>query len=784
MNIYFLKYNNYYNRTFRRENSLIDYLDYEVGRTVDVKLFTPGDGVSTSVVANIDLKAAGVTPDYAVVQDDQGDIESLWFVMECRQLRKNQFRIELRRDLVVENIEPLMKCKRFWCDRGLVEDNNDLILQPENISVNRIKRSEKLIKDDSKVAWIVGYLNKSVQGKEITGALDIQANEEADSLSTWPYFQYISNWFNGYTANTNNWFSLYWSMVRVNPLPFVPDYWIRSWDIKLGNVTQNSDISDNNMRWSCSPADRFPSTKDITEAFTQDTTWIDDIRTNFSIKSEEATKNFVGLNNSILHIKDVTNPKYYKVKVISEPVVYEETLNGQEATTEASQIYSICSNKLGGTLKDVGHKVPIYTFHSSGTRYKIKLEELTPSQGFKYTIPADRPHLKDAPYDMFAIPYGLYQGFGSKDLAMRAATAAIDEFNVSASSELYDVQLLPFRPTLSNTKITDITNDLDSNKVIGKIYWATESTFSKVILLDNPIGVENAKFNSIVDLYRLVSPNYSGQFEFTAAANGGIGGFMVDATYMPINPYIRIAPIFDRLYGGEFSDARGLICGGDFSLPVVNNAWVAYQQNNKTYQATFDRSISNLEFGNNIGRKMDAWGIAAGTAQGIVAGASAGGQFGGIWGAVGGAVISGGAALGGGIADINLNEQMRQEQISYIKDQQRLNLAAIQAQPYSLSKTTAFTANNKIFPILEYYTCGPEEREAVRTYLINNSFNIGAVIDFKTLLTTNWSVNDKPARKWIQGHPIEIDTGEDYHYSAELGRELAQGYYFEYWEEN
>ena len=30
MNIYFLKYNNYYNRTFRRENSLIDYLDYEV----------------------------------------------------------------------------------------------------------------------------------------------------------------------------------------------------------------------------------------------------------------------------------------------------------------------------------------------------------------------------------------------------------------------------------------------------------------------------------------------------------------------------------------------------------------------------------------------------------------------------------------------------------------------------------------------------------------------------------------------------------------------------------
>ena len=162
MNIYFLKYNNYFNRTFRRENSLTDYLAYEVGRTVDVKLFTPGDGVNTSVVANVDLKAAGMSPDYAIVQDDQGNIESRWFVMECRQLRVNQFRVDLRRDLVVESIDSLEACDRFWCDRGLMEDSNDLVLQPENISVNRIKQPERLIKDSSGVAWIVGYLNRTV----------------------------------------------------------------------------------------------------------------------------------------------------------------------------------------------------------------------------------------------------------------------------------------------------------------------------------------------------------------------------------------------------------------------------------------------------------------------------------------------------------------------------------------------------------------------------------------------------------------------------------------------
>lgn len=777
MNIYFLKYNNYFNRTFRRENSLIDYLEYEVGRTIDVKLFTPGDGVNTSVVVNVDLKAAGMSPDYAIVQDDQDNIESRWFVMECRQLRVNQFKVDLRRDLVVESIDSLEACDRFWCDRGLVEDSNNLVLQPENISVNRIKQSETLIKDNSGVAWLVGYLNRTVQSKEITGSLDIEPNATYDSLSVWPDYQYVTNWFNGYTADSNNWFTLYWSKVNANPL--APDWWVRSWDIKLGYIKQNSDSQKRiRLGWVSTPSDKFPSTNLVTDAFTQNTNWIDDIRTNFGIKSETDTQNFTGLDDSIVYIKDINT--YYKVKLISESITYEETLNSTEAKTEASQIYNICSNVLGGNLNNTAGQEPIYTFHSNGTRYKLQLEEISTEKGFKYTIPASRPHLDDAPYDMFAIPYGSYNDLGDKTIAMKAATAAMAELNVNANSELYDVQLLPFQPTLSGTTITDIKNS--SDKVIGKIYWATSSTFSKTILLDTPIGVENPKLNSITDLYRLVSPNYSGQFEFTAAANGGISGFKVDATYLPISPYIRIAPIFGRLYGNEFSDARGLICGGDFSLPVVNSAWVAYQQNNKTYQATFDRSIANLEFTNNIGRQMDRIGVAVGTIQGAAQGGAAG-SIGGPWGAAAGAVVGAAGSLWGGISDINLNEQIRQEQLSYIKDQQRLNLAAIQAQPYSLSKTTAFTANNKIFPILEFYTCSEKEKEAVVAYLVNNSFNIGAVIPFKSILTTTWASNNKIARKWIQGHPIELDTNEDYHYTAELGRELAQGYYFEYWEE-
>jgi hypothetical protein len=78
-------------------------------------------------------------------------------------------------------------------------------------------------------------------------------------------------------------------------------------------------------------------------------------------------------------------------------------------------------------------------------------------------------------------------------------------------------------------------------------------------------------------LYRLVSPNYSGQFEFNLSKMfTNTVSFNVDYTYKPFNPYIHINPVFSGLYGNDWDDARGLICGGDFSLAVVNDAWTQY----------------------------------------------------------------------------------------------------------------------------------------------------------------------------------------------------------------
>ena len=377
---------------------------------------------------------------------------------------------------------------------------------------------------------------------------------------------------------------------------------------------------------------------------------------------------------------------------------------------------------------------------------------------------------------MFMIPYGEYEGYGSKRVAEKTASSIMAKLNVGASSNLYDIQLLPFAPQLTTT-VTDIKKVTD--EVIGKMYWSSTSTIEKTILLYDAAIPENKKLDSIINLYRLVSPNYSGQFEFTAAANDSIYGFNVSATYMPYNPYIKVAPIFGGLYGKDYGDARGLICGGDFSLPAANDAWVSYQQNNKNYNAIFNRNIESLEFTNDINRRLDIVGAAVGTLQGVASGAISGMVFGG---GAAGAAVGGSLALGGGALDASLNEGLRQEQLKLTRDLQRLSLGNIQAQPYSLAKTTPFTANNKIFPILEYYTCSPEEKELVERFIENNSSNLGAAIPFKTLLTTRYNEN---ARQWIQGRVVEFpdNFGEDYHFAAILNQELAQGYSFKEYKE-
>ena len=106
--------------------------------------------------------------------------------------------------------------------------------------------------------------------------------------------------------------------------------------------------------------------------------------------------------------------------------------------------------------------------------------------------------------------------------------------------------------------------------------FATQLRLAKPYSILNPSDTSiGRKLANECDVLRLVSQNYSAIFEFSPAKSGGVDGFLADCTYKPWSPYIHILPKLKGLYGDNFvsiDDARGLICGGDMSLPQLSNA--------------------------------------------------------------------------------------------------------------------------------------------------------------------------------------------------------------------
>lgn len=294
-------------------------------------------------------------------------------------------------------------------------------------------------------------------------------------------------------------------------------------------------------------------------------------------------------------------------------------------------------------------------------------------------------------------------------------------------------------------------------------------TFTLQIGFEQTITNEDLKVNNECDTYRLVSPNYNGQFEFSLAKNGDISYFNVDCTYKPFNPYIHVNPNFGRLYGKDFNDARGLICSGDFSLPQITSAWANYEANNKNYKSIFDRQIQNMELKNSIYKTQEIVGsIASATSTGVEMGMMTGNPLVGI----GTGIASG---IGGAI-DFSLNNRLRNEALDYAKDMYSYNLGNIKAIPYSLSGIGALNFNNKLFPFIEYYSCSKEEKEALKSKLRYDGASIGRIGTIREFL--GYNLFEENYNYWyIKGRIIRLEIGGDNQQLLTIASELLKGIY-------
>lgn len=799
--IYLLNYNNYYNREFKKEKSLDDYFDYVVATSTGIN-FATGDHISTNIVVNI---SDDTTPDYVLVVESN-EIVSRWFILESQRIRGGQYNLTLYRDTIADYEDVILHSPCF-IEKALVQDTDSAIYNAEDMTFNRIKKSETLLKDNTNTSWLVAYIARD-EAATIEG--EVVPPNEVDIIaerSAWEYKDYINgaqtmvgNVTNSefewrmYGGSDNNPTYLSVKLMRADPYSSIVDAYSKYRPDPLIGIASPAAAYDmvefyNAYRHTYAGIlDYLPTAAGIT------------------VNSNSVVNSFLGLNGATIRFTDSTT--IYKINIVgtsktqSVPVSLNATVpNGDPLF---NYVYSVWGSDVILASQPQSNNAygrwQGYSF--TYTEYTMELIPQGVSDALIYNVPISRTHLEDAPYDMICTPYD------NIEIKLDASTTAISntatvmtvftdiarKYAGGTNPVVYDIQRLPYCPIPRLIEVNGVldatawSGDNQAYTIVrgtanaGVIFACKRSNFTLPISLETPISIDNKKIQTQCDSYRICSPNYNGAFDFDPAMNNGLIGFTAYCSYKPFNPYVQVSPIFnaDSLYGNNYGDARGLICGGQWSLPIITDAWETYERQNVNYLNTFDRQIENMRITHKVQREQEIWSAVAGTLQGGVSGAavglmSGGGIYGAIAGGIAGTVTSG----LGGIRDVQLNTLLRNEAIDYTMDQFGYQLGNIQALPVSLARTSAFTVNNKVYPFLEYYTCTEEEKRALANKIAHNGMTvmrIGKIIDY---IENTWSYDDIVARNYIKGKIIKcIGLEDEYHVANTIAKELNQGIYF------
>lgn len=799
MTLYLLQYNNYYNRTIKREDSLAAYLEYQIGNALVNVNFNPNDGVNTEQIINWHIGLEH--PDYILVVNEYNEINSRWFVIDSTRTRGGQYKLLLRRDLVADFYEPIINAPVF-IEKAKLRTTNNLIFNNEDMTYNQILDRKIPLMDETEVPWVVGYIPRDSFQEDTTiettvyaagaYATDITVND----ITSWEYYQYRSDGGTAFKATTAALeFVLNYSVHERPPVSITGSsdrYTNLTANMNSGvyNVTDFETttvltyrkpsanilkVEQNNIAYTAITSPLF-------DDFREKSNWDNVIypaikRTVPTLNTQADTYRFVALNGKT--IRDATTGHVYEIKISPS-----NTITGNIGTSTAA------GQTLTANFQEKTNSLAwsSYAFDSTALGYSIPTYTMTLTQistTARTTINNNRYHLEDAPYDMFCIPAGdiTIQADGVPSITCQGSIAMALATAIGAQTgtgNIYDIQLLPYFPArymLKDGNI-DVRNffyhrvfDTDGGSQISCIFWATKSSDNFIVeeTINVPTDPIEFKASNECDVFRLVSPNGNGMFEFKPTKNNGVDYFEADFTYKPFDPFIHVKPNFKRLYGDNpAKDFRGLICGGDFSITQLSNAWANYQQQNVNLLNAFNRQVENLEVNNAVQRQKEIASAVFGTIGAGISGASTGALVGGVYGAVAGGVAGTSLSAAGGVLDIEMADKLRAEALDYTKDQFGFQLGNIQAIPTSLAKTGAQVYVNTLFPTLEYYTCSQEERNALKNKIKYNGMTVMIIDNISRYL---WN---EPT--YIKGKLIRLEgTGEDYHIVNAISAELDKG---------
>lgn len=800
MNLYFLIYNNYYNRICKREATLNDYIDYLVGSPVlGVTNWNQRDGVSTEQVLNSWVYD---TPDYLVVTDDSGNIVSRWFVIESEYLRGQQYRVTLYRDVIADNYEDVLQAPCFIEKATPQSIRDPAIYNSEDMTFNQIKKNETLLWDETKCPWIVGYIPRDSFKTNTTVSIEAQLSGSADitveNLSDYPFYQYANTIVSGQVTNPTIKIALtYWLMHRNASGAFNNYYYNNTISLNqngnyIGKTSGQGVL--NGYYWMQSNTNPLyvPKNEFTDEYARQVVANMPSLAGDFQDLSDyvdatltqEQYEQLLKDRNKVIY--ESSTGQYWRVTLTgsSSPGSTTTTIGWETGLGIKMRNAMVTSFGDGYTLSEpVNKNLPVFSFTSETAYQTLTFEPV--EVNLSVEVPATRYHASETPYDIFCMPYSNTlqikksgETYINNTNASAAITIAQQIASEVGSGNIYDVQLLPYCPVrycITDDGSFDIGSAIYSDIMAGDskvsvLLWATSDNFSFTIPVSIPEEqtVLGKKIKTETEFVRFVAPNYSNSFEFDPQMNEGVNYVNVLCHYKPFNPYIKLQPNFKGMYGGEFNDARGLICQGDFSLAQVTSAWADYELQSKNYSNIFSREVQNLKITNSVQKEREIWGAVTGGLSGAAGGAAAGMMVGGPLGALAGGAVGAVASGLGGWKDIQLNDKLRNEALDYKQDMFGYQLQNIQALPYGLAKTSAISPDNKFVPFIEYYACTEEEVQALEDKLTYNGYTIMRIGNIQNYLQST--------RTYIKGRLIRIENiVDDYHMLKAVADEIYKG---------
>lgn len=831
-------FSNYNNRTVRKYSTVSQYISAAEGywHVVDNQgallsvNFKMNDGVSTSQVINNELASDfSHEPDYLIAYDDNamGFVLSRWFILEIRENRGGQKELILRRDLVADYYSDLRSADCF-VERGLCGDEDPLILNNEGMLLNQIKKSETLLKDDLDSAWIVGYMDGkdrislTVATAAPASYMTIQDVSDQTGISV----SQLNALLSGSTLKT---MQGYWSvlcdvMVERRGGSY-PHQLIEGYISQDGTGRRHYDkFSSFNP-----PNAAFKTTRQ------SDVTTLDQAAARgWELMGDALVNSNTGsvLKNAFAQIVDmptdfITEEQYNNLKNISVPIFDAQnniyfTINVSRASVQNAYGPAYTTMRdvtaLSNALTALASNANIdYILEDAQVRVIGKFGDLTVTKTTLDTATAkiqvggsDAIGLQTRPYKMFAMPLDpIYlrkpgennlvqwdQTEWTKKLASAILRDGNSEDDQVPSLGIYDVQLLPYCPLRNLIRHTTVghigylemvgaegyeydalIDQSDQTTVLAYLYYCDTDSGSFIIPKREDVDTSK-KYDSNAKMLRLCSPNYQGSFDFNVAKNGGVDGYVVNFTYKPYTPYIRVAPQFSGLYGSEFGDQRGLICGGNFSMTQSTSAWKQYELNNKNYQNIFNREIQSLDIQQEIQLRDAKLGAVAGSlqlaAQGALAGSSLSKYTAGT-----GALAGAGLGIIGGQIDINDTTKLLQDQRAAMIDKFNYQLGNIKALPNTLTKLDAFDISSKIWPFVEEYGPTEEEKALFEEHIRLQSYTLMRIEKLESQMAEA-PVNDVDSMHYVKGQLIRTNNEDlriDKHVWDEIYAELSKGVY-------